>query len=212
MTTIRTIILGAVSAALLGLIAPDAALAAASVCDADAGNLVQNCGFETGDTTSWTEVGNHTTPYNFIVGAPQSGIYAYADGNFAVEGLAGLSQTIADVNGAIYDLSFWLLQTSSNSSTGQAYQVSWNGTLLLNESGASPGPYTQFTYGVTGTGSDTLQFEGYSDHGYNYVDDFQLDFVSGPQTGVPEPATLALFGAGLAGLGAIRRRKAKSSK
>jgi hypothetical protein len=26
-----------------------------SICDAAAGNLVQNCGFETGDLTSWTQ-------------------------------------------------------------------------------------------------------------------------------------------------------------
>jgi hypothetical protein len=49
------------------------ARAAPSVCDADAGNLVQNCGFE-GSTyatgvnsnipTGWTAVGNWSTGYN----------------------------------------------------------------------------------------------------------------------------------------------------
>ncbi len=30
----------------------------ASVCDGVDGNLVQNCGFETGDFTSWTQTGD----------------------------------------------------------------------------------------------------------------------------------------------------------
>jgi hypothetical protein len=43
--------------------------------------------------------------------------------------------------------------------------------------------------------------------------DFTLDDISfeAAKTGVPEPLTLALFGGGLAGMGALRRRKARKS-
>jgi hypothetical protein len=42
----------------LSLMLPSLAYAAGSVCNAVAGNLVANCGFETGDFTGWTLTGN----------------------------------------------------------------------------------------------------------------------------------------------------------
>jgi hypothetical protein len=60
-----------------------------------------------------------------------------------------------------------------------------------------------FTYNVVGTGSDTVQFGGYSDHGYNYLDDIALTPAQ-----VPEPGTLGLVLAGLVVVAArIYRRR-----
>jgi hypothetical protein len=118
-----------------------------------------------------------------------------------------VSQTLTDVSGATYNLSFWL---SENTAGGQAYQVSWDGTLLLNQNDVSNPTYSEFSYNVTATGSDVLQFEGYSNTGYNYLDDVDVDFVSGPANSVPEPASLALFCSALAGVGFIRRRNRKA--
>jgi len=40
--------------------------------------------------------------------------------------------------------------------------------------------------------------------------DAKIDFVSATTTDAPEPATFAIFGAGLAALGLLRRRAKKS--
>lgn len=59
-------------------------------------------------------------------------------------------------------------------------------------------------------------FTGYLASGYYAVSDsatedprYMISFTSTPGTGAPEPATLAIVGGALAGLGSLRRRKAK---
>ena len=51
----------------------------------------------------------------------------------------------------------------------------------------------------------TLAFTGYNDPGYTFVDDVSVTAV--PAVVVPEPATWALVGAGLAAVGAAARRR-----
>lgn len=55
-----------------------------------------------------------------------------------------------------------------------------------------------------------LEWEGNAGDGWNHYDGLQVSF-SAPTTPAPEPATIALFGAGILGLGALRHRlKAKA--
>src|SRR6267378_1982555 len=77
-TIVRTAIVVVVGAIVSGL-GSGSALAQPSICDAITGNLVKNCGFETGDFTDWTTIpavpANNS---NFGVDnrLPNSGTYA----------------------------------------------------------------------------------------------------------------------------------------
>jgi hypothetical protein len=94
-----------VSAAVLGA----ALLLAAAPSQAGAAELVQNGGFETGDLTGWTEIGNWNTAFNGVNGSlPHTGTYELIDGNYPASGLAGVSQQLATVSGQTYDISLYL--------------------------------------------------------------------------------------------------------
>ena len=186
------------------------AIGALCVCltatTAFAQNLVNNGSFETGDFSGWTEGGNFQ--FTQVVTGPFSVYSGAEDGNFYVTmGPVGsdgtLSQTIADSAGAQYTLSFWF---GSNGDNPSDFSVSWDGTNLLSLTNPNTGVnWTQFTFQVTGTGSDTLQFAFRDDPAYMALDNVSLTENSGQS--VPEPSSFLLLGTGVLGLGGIARRK-----
>ena len=185
----------------------------AAPCSAVAGNLVQNCGFETGNFTDWTVAANATgvVTAGFAGEDPHSGTYFAALGDTSGSYPYGtLSQTITDVSGQTYTLSYWL---ESDGATPNYFDANWDGTLIAG-SALTDTPdqlstgYVNYTFTVTGTGSDTLLFHEQNVPAYWAFDDISLAPTTA--TGVPEPATLGLlaFGA-LAALGIGRRRVRK---
>lgn len=83
-----------------------------SPCDGVAGNLVSNCGFETGDFTGWTQFGDTTfdgvlTGDTYVIPnvSPNSGLYM---ANFGSTTNSGISQSISTTPGTLYDISFYL--------------------------------------------------------------------------------------------------------
>jgi hypothetical protein len=147
-----------------------------SICDAIPGNLVQNCGFETGDFTHWTVAGFDTAD-TFVssdcdptipgVYGPNSGTYSACLGS--VGGLTYVSQTITDIPGKPYTLTIWL---KSDGQTPNEFQASYNGTVLTDMVNMTAFGYTQFSFpGLIGTGSDTIKFGGQDDPEYLNLDD-----------------------------------------
>jgi PEP-CTERM motif len=110
-----------------------------------------------------------------------------------------------------YSFDAWAASSYPTSPADLSFKVNGGqiGTLLLS---STPGSWSQFS-GIWNSGASTSAtlaiFDLNIDGGGN---DFTLDDISSSAaTGVPEPMTLALFGGGLAGIGAMRRRrKAKS--
>ena len=137
-----------------------------SLCDATAGNLVANCGFETGDFTSWVQSGD--TSFTTVENLPHSGSWALYTG--PVDSLGFVSQNLATTPDGVYNLTFWL----ANSQTPNHFQVSWDGVVIFDSVDMPDFFYTQFELDglVASTDSTELKF-GF----YNVPDYFAFDDV-----------------------------------
>jgi len=160
----------------------------ASVCDAIAGNLVANCGFETGNFTNWTISGDPT-----FVSVEASGIDGYPahSGNFfALLGPVGadsfLSQLLTTVAGHSYTLQWFL---SSDGGIPNDFDAEINGTTLFSMTNlpATQPNYTMFTENFTAASSTTvLTFSFRNDPGFLALDDISV-------TPAPEPSSMILL-------------------
>lgn len=203
---------GLTSALAGGLIAAAAALgfagsaaAAPSLCNAIAGNLVANCGFETGDFTDWTATrAARGSSFGVNNDNPHSGTYEAAFGAFVPPDEDSISQTIATTAGDTYDISFFLANSHGIMTPNNQFTAMFDGTTLLSLTNAAPFPYTAYNDSVVATGSSTtLSFAAYNVPAIFYLDDISVV----PAAAVPEPAALTLFAGALLALGLIRWRR-----
>ena len=182
---------------------------------ANATNLVVNGGFESGGAAlgnglyspvAWTLVDpsngsgstNNGPGYTYLGLSPYEGSWYFWAG--AYNGTVGtLSQTITDVAGQKYNLSFELANSNNDLPANNYAAVLWNGAVLGHETNAPTYGYTMISFVVTGTGSDTVAFQFNNEPGA-----LALDAVN--VSAVPIPASLLLFAPGLLGLVGMRKR------
>jgi hypothetical protein len=135
-------------------------------CDVIPGNLVSNCGFETGDLTSWSQSGDQSD--TFVI--PQCR-HSSNNGLCAgpVSDLGFISQTLQTAADQTYTVSFWL----GNAGAPNHFQVYWDGNLVSDQVNQGDFDYRQFTLtGLQATGGATeLKFGFFNLPGYFDLDD-----------------------------------------
>jgi len=191
------------STGLLFFVAAPQAVAGTS-CTSVAGNLVANCGFETGDFTGWTLSGADVpSELNVLYGvegtdpvdniAPNSGSYQAFFADLSTSPTT-ISQNIATAAGSTYTISFYIAQDTNPNSGGSTYtnlfQASFGSSTLVASTVVPLQGYTAYSFSEVATGpASTLSLTFGNDLG-----EFLLDDVS---VAAPEPAAWSFMAGGL---------------
>jgi len=146
-------------------------------------SLVLNGGFETGDFTHWTLVGDTVIGslyYNTVSveanfpGIVHSGFFGAFLGEFGYE--ATLSQTLPTVPGAYYLVSSWL--NNPGTGTNQFFNILWNGTNYTGLTNPPAFGWTNLLFVARASTTNTvLTFAAENDPNYFGVDDVSVQTV-----------------------------------
>jgi len=124
-------------------------ISAPGVCAGIAGNLVLNCGFETGDFTSWTRSGDLGFT-SIDAGSAHSGNFGLDTG--PVGGLGFIAQNLPTTPGATYNLRFWLRNLGG---TPNHVTVDWGGANIFDSSDLAAFGYTEYCWSGTAPSDST---------------------------------------------------------
>ncbi len=177
-------------------------------------NIVTNGGFETGNFNGWSLSGD--TAFSGVGSIPPSpSDFASSGTNFAyfntTQGVQ-IEQDLATVTGANYLVEFMLRYVGLDDPAvqgdfGVGFIDGKKPFLLVQLQFPAYGQYGHYQYVTTATTSSLtkLLFVFTTGSGKSA---FLLDDVSVSLSRVPTPATIALLGLGLVGIGATRRKRA----
>ena len=168
--------------------------------------LIQNGGFETGDLTDWTLVGNTSIGGNVYNGVVNSqSLTGGAGGEYVLSGeygmflgdtnLATLSQSFDTVPGEEYQVSFWM--DNPTNGAGQEFLVDWitNGVTDTVFSLVNPPKmaWTNVVFVITAGGpTTTLQFAAENPPGGFGLDEVAVDPLT-PPIFTSQPTNLTVY-------------------
>lgn len=185
---------------------------ATNACSDNPKNLVHNCGFETGNFSTWSLSGNDVPGelgnlYGvegldpvYLIG-PNSGSSQAYFGDL-VNNATTLLQTLGTIAGDPYQVSWYLVQgTPVGGGYSNEFSASFGGVPLVSLTAMPVEGYTHYSYSsVAASSSSVLSLTLGNDLGY-----FLLDDVSVVLT--PEPSAWTLVLAGVISVGIFHRKR-----
>ena len=153
------------------------------ICYGVKGDLVTNCGFETGDFTGWSLTGN--------------------------TGFTGVSSSIRYVNSGSFSAQLGPVGSDGSLSQNVGTNINrYRVSFYRENDGGTPNDFFTFFSGVlnghAGGGSNTITFAYRQDPEYWGLDDVVVRSAS------PEPGSLMLMGSGILGLAEVVRRELRA--
>jgi hypothetical protein len=139
-----------------------------SICGGVDGNLVANCGFETGDFTGWAQSGD-TRFTGVDIDSANSGAYGAFFGT--IDSLGFIAQNISTTPGQTYALTFYL----SNSMQPNQFTISWDGAVISEQADLPDFDYMPVSMDLPAASGDSTELRfGFR----NEPDYLRLDDVS----------------------------------